>query len=185
MAKALLIVDMQKSFFETKPLSSRKAELVDACNRLIDAARSHGQPIIFARTVHQADRSTWTLNMLDDDKGFLLAGQGETDYLDGLKVSSAPEVIKTRDSAFWQTSLLDYLRQHNIGSIVLAGVSTHQCIAQTAVDGYNANLRVELAVEAIDTDRPAMHKLFLDILENEYRMPQQLIDDIDWRSTER
>lgn len=180
MKAALLIVDMQQAFFKVDPLRSLASSMVGACNELIDHAKIHDAPVIVARTIHKKDRSTWTLKMLEDDKGFLFEGDSDAQHLDGLDTDQAHEIIKTRDSAFWQTELYDYLKQNSIERLIIAGVSTHQCVAQTAVDAYNANLRVELAIDTIATDRPDMHQPFLDFLSEQYDMKDHSISDIAW-----
>ena len=180
MSKALVIVDMQRAYFEDELLASRRAELVEACNRLITNATQHGCPVYCARTQHTRDRSTWTLNMIDDGQGFAFAGQDDAQFVEGLKVASATEIIKTRDSAFWATPLLDQLRSQGINTLVLAGVSTHLCIANTAIDAYSANIRVELAVDAIASHKPDLHDQFLSFLHDEYRMPRVACTQNSW-----
>lgn len=169
MAKALIIIDMQKGFFAEESLRTRQDDLVRASNQLIRAAQAADELIVGVRTVHSPDRSTWTLSMLDDDQGFMLEGDADTEYVDGLDLDHAHEVIKTRDSAFWQTDLLTFLRQRSIDHVVLAGVSTHLCIMQTAIDAYNANLGVTLATDAMASCRPSLHQPTVDLLQQEYR----------------
>lgn len=170
MSKALIIIDMQRAFFEQEPLLGQRVRLVEACNGLIRSAREHDMPVITLRTMHSHLRDTWTLNMLDDDRGFLFADDEDSSYLEGLDISGAHEIIKTRDSGFWGTKLEQYLREHDIDMVVLAGVSTHLCIYQTAQDAYNLNLRVELAADAIASERPELHDTFMDLLQQHYRM---------------
>ena len=170
MKRALLIVDMQEAFFNTPGLAGKKQGLVAACNQLIRSAKQTGTPVFLVRTVHKRDKSTWTLNMLDDNKGFLFEGDSDTDYATGLETEGTYEIIKTRDSAFWQTNLLSILKKHGVGSILLAGVSTHACVAETARDAYNAGLRVEIAASAVDADKNRYHQVTLDMLQDEYRM---------------
>ena len=71
---ALLVGDMQNAFFEDPNLERHRESLVLPCNELAAFARSTGMPIFNIRTEHAADKSTWTLNMLDDGQGFLFEG---------------------------------------------------------------------------------------------------------------
>lgn len=170
---ALVIVDMQKAYFRNQALEARRSALIAACNELAERAVSCGLPVFNIVTKHKKDRSTWTLNMLDDKQGYLFEGDEDSEVVDGLYVENAIKIIKTRDSAFFDTTLLDELHQRDIGTLVLAGVSTHTCIFQTAADAYAHNLRVVLAGEAIATHDPGLHQFAVDLLHQEYRQPMK------------
>lgn len=180
MKKALIVVDMQKAYFANEALERQRERLTATCNQLITSALDHAVPVFLLRTEHTRTRETWTLNMLDDDQGYLFAGDDDAAYVDGLETRGCTEVVKTRDSGFWQTDLLARLRQLSVDTVVLAGVSTHTCVAQTAADAYSANLRVELAVDAIATHDPKYHDAMLELLESEYRMKRLVADDVAW-----
>lgn len=169
MQTALVIVDMQKAYFRNEALEARRSELIAACNSLIERAVQANVPVFHAITKHKRDRSTWTLNMLEDGEGYLFESEKDSEVVDGLHVEGVTEVIKTRDSAFFDTTLLEELRSRNIQTIVLAGVSTHTCIFQTAADAYAHNLRVILATDAIASHDPSLHQAALDLLRQEYR----------------
>lgn len=170
MNRALIVVDMQKAFFANSNLQKNKAKMIAACNQLIEEFKLNRLPIYMLRTVHNKTKETWTLNMLDDEEGYLFYGDDDSDYVKGLDIENKIEIIKTRDSGFWETNLLSSLRGNNIDCVVICGVSTHSCVALTAIDAYNANLRVELAVEAIASHDPRYHDTMLAMLHQEYRM---------------
>lgn len=168
---ALLLIDLQTAFFEVSPLAEQRDRLVDRCNELVAWADSAGVPIILVRTEHRADRSTWTLSMLDDDQGFLLEGDQDARVLPHLNRAGALEVVKTRDSAFHRTGLAELLAGAGRQAVVIAGVSTHTCVAATAADAYAHNVRVTLACDAIASHRPELHELTLSTLNAEFRFP--------------
>lgn len=176
---ALVIVDMQKAYFRNDALEAKRNDLTRACNDLIDRAVRSGAPVFNVVTEHKKDRSTWTLNMLEDGEGYLFESDKDSEVVDGLRTEGTVEVVKTRDSAFFDTTLFDELRQRQIEKIVLAGVSTHTCIFQTAADAYAHNFHVSLADEAIASHDPSLHQSALDLLEQEYRQPTERIDDIE------
>lgn len=180
MKKALIIVDMQKAYFANEELELRRTQLTKVCNQLIADAHRHEAPVILLRTEHTRTRETWTLNMIDDDQGYLFAGDEDAKFVDGLETSGCTEVIKTRDSGFWQTDLLRLLKREDIERVVICGVSTHTCVAQTAADAYSANLRVELAADAIATHAPDYHETTLALLVSEYRMTRVTTKNIAW-----
>ena len=110
MAVALLIIDMQKAFFEDGALGNRQEALVAACNSVIRDAREAGVAAYVIRTEHQRDRSTWTLSMLEDGQGFAFAGTAQAGMLPELDDAGCTTVAKIRDSAFHGTDLAQRLR---------------------------------------------------------------------------
>lgn len=169
MTAALLIIDMQKAFFEDESLGNQQDPLVKACNAVIADARDAGVSVYLVRTEHQRDKSTWTVSMLDDEQGFLFSGTEQAEFVDGLSVEGLPELVKTRDSAFFGTDLLQRLRNLNVVTVVLAGVSTHNCVAQTGADAYANNLRVVYAEEAVASTNDEYAQNVLGVLMDEYR----------------
>jgi nicotinamidase-related amidase len=168
-ATALLIIDMQNAFFEDAMLARVQHALVGACNRLIDAAHHGNSPVLLVRTEHLRDRSTWTLSMLDDDQGFIFHGSRQADPVDGLRVDGLETLTKTRDSAFFGTDLAERLREQGVERLVLAGVSTHNCVAHTGADAFAGDFRVSYALDAIGSTNHQYAEAMLEILSVEYR----------------
>jgi nicotinamidase-related amidase len=169
---------MQKAFFEDETLGKREDLLVKACNSAIADAREAGISAYVIRTEHQRDKSTWTLSMLDDDQGFLFSGTEQAEPVDGLEVDGLPELVKTRDSAFFGTDLLQRLRNLSVDTVVLAGVATHNCVAQTAADAYANNLRVVYAKDAIASTNEEYAENVLGVLMDEYRQQAMGADEV-------
>lgn len=166
---AMLIIDMQRAYFRNDELASRKNELVDRANQLIDAANHRQVPVYNVTTAHKRDRSTWTLNMLEDGEGYLFENDEDTQVVDGLSVNRAEPIVKTRDSAFFGTDLAKRLREQGVDTVIMLGVSTHGCIAQTAADAYAENFKVVLARDAIASHDMSFHEPTFRLLEQEYR----------------
>lgn len=166
---AVLVIDMQKAFFEDPALGRRQENTVRACNALIAAAKRENVNILLVKTEHERDKSTWTLNMLEDDQGFIFRGTDQAEFVPGLTTEGLPHLLKTRDSAFLGTDLLLRLRNWKADTIVLAGVSTHNCIAQTAADAFAHNIRVIYAADATASEDGNAAATVLDILSHEYR----------------
>ncbi|OUM44924.1 cysteine hydrolase family protein [Arthrobacter sedimenti] len=166
---ALLIIDMQNAFFEDEVLAGAQEDLVRACNALIDVAQRGRAPVLVARTEHLPDRSTWTVSMLDDDQGFIFRGTHQAGAVDGLRVEGLETVTKTRDSAFFGTDLAERLRGHGVERLVLAGVSTHNCVAHTGADAFAHDFRVSYVLDAIGSTNAQYAAAMLEILSVEYR----------------
>lgn len=97
---ALVLVDLQNAFFDEAGLAERQTEIVDASNRLIDAAHSVDLPIYVITTEHSRDESTWTLNMLEAGTGFLFQGDEGTQIVPGLKATDITKVEKPATARF-------------------------------------------------------------------------------------
>lgn len=166
---AVLIIDMQNAFFEDPALRSQRDDLTAACNSLMTAAAMEGAKALLIKTEHESDRSTWTLNMLDDDQGFIFRGTDQADFVPGLLTAGVPQLVKTRDSAFFGTDLLLRLRNWGVHTIVLAGISTHNCVAQTGADAFAHNFRVIYASDATGSEDNAAAVAIQAIRMNEYR----------------
>ncbi len=168
---ALLVIDMQNAFFEDAALASAQDALVKACNRLIEAAHRGNTPVLVARTEHLRNRSTWTRSMLDDDQGFIFRGSHQAETVAGLRVEGLETVTKTRDSAFFGTDLAARLKDLGVERLVLAGVSTHNCVAHTGADAFAHDFRVSYALDAIGSTNDRYAEAMLEILSVEYRQP--------------
>ena len=177
-AQALLIVDMQVDYFNDGELERCRDDLVAACNTLTSRAHAAGAPVIDVRTEHRPDRSTWALNMREDDSGMVIAGTPGADPVRGLQTEGAITVIKTRDSAFFRTELESLLSSRGIGSIALAGVSTESCIATTAADAYARDIRVVLVDEAVASIDPDLNRRTQEQLEQQYRQPTVPLEEV-------
>jgi nicotinamidase-related amidase len=168
MTTALLLIDLQNDYFNDAELERCRDDVLDTSNRLIGAARDAGSPVVEVQTVHAADKSTWALNMLDDDQGIAIEGTQGARRLDGLLEPDLC-VVKTRDSAFHDTELAGWLRERAVDRLVLAGVSTESCIAATATDAYARDLRVVLVEDATASIEWRLHDEALERLKKLYR----------------
>ncbi len=166
---ALVVIDMQECFFESPALAARRDELVRNCVELISQAHEALVPVLLVRTQHQRDGSTWTRNMRQDNQGFAFAGDQDAFLLPELPTWASVQIIKTRDNAFHQTDLAQVLTQAGVSRLVLAGVSTHSCVAVTAAEAYARDFDVVLAGDAIASEKPELHVPVLKQLDNEYR----------------
>ena len=168
---ALVVIDMQNSYFEFPALAEVRDELLARVNELIAAAHGAGRPVVLVRTEHARDGSTWTLNMRDDGEGFAFPGTEQAQFLDGLDTSGHVEVTKTRDSAFFGTELGAELARLHVDHLLLCGVMTHSCVAQTAIDGFAEDLHIAVARDAIASDDAALSSALLEFLAEQMRQP--------------
>jgi nicotinamidase-related amidase len=169
MGAALVVIDMQEAYFEDPVLAGQRTRVLAGCNRLVGLARSAGAPVLNVVTEHARDRSTWTLSMLEDGKGFAFAGTAQASPLAGLDAAGSGTVVKIRDSAFHGTDLAQRLRTLGADRIVLCGVSAQDCVARTGSDAFAHDFAVAYATEAIGSTDPEAGRWTLAQLAGQYR----------------
>lgn len=174
---AVLFVDMQEGFFEFPDLADHRELMVAEANWLAGVARSGGHRVYVVNTVHQRDRSTWTLKMRQDDQGFNFEGSRQAAPLDGLDVRPTAVLEKTRDSAFFGTGLAGRLREDGIRRLVLAGVTAESCVSATGRDAFAHDLEVVYARLAIASSDPTRGWRDLENLSADFR--QRILDRPD------
>ena len=89
--------------------------------------------------------------------------------------------MKTRDSAFFGTDLLLRLGNLGVDTVLLAGVSTHACIAQTARDAFANNVRAQVVTDATADDRPEHHASVLQLLAEDRQVGMMTVDEASKR----
>jgi len=166
--QALVLVDLQNDYFNDDELARCRDDLLEHCNRLVARARDAGALVVEVRTIHAPDKSTWALNMLEDDQGMVLEGTAGARRLDGLQEPDVV-IVKTRDSAFHDTDLAEVLHKHQVDKVVLAGVSTESCIVATATDAYAHDIEVMLVRDATASVEESLHEEALERLHEQYR----------------
>ena len=166
---ALLVIDMQNSYFDFPELEEQREPVTEKVNELIRAARHGGCPIVLIRTQHERDGSTWTVNMHDDGQGFAFPGTEQSEYVAGLDTEGGTGLVKTRDSAFFDTDLAARLRNLGATHLMLCGISTHSCVAQTAIDAFAHDFRAAVARDAVASENSELSRALLAFLEDEMR----------------
>ncbi|WP_420111784.1 cysteine hydrolase family protein [Pseudactinotalea sp.] len=168
---ALLLVDLQNAYFEAPALAGVRESLIERANELVRAARAAGRPVVLVRTEHARDRSTWTINMRADGEGFAFRGTEQAAYVSTLERAGAIDVVKTRDDAFHGTRLREVLSGLGVSQLLIGGVSTHSCVAETAMAAFAHDYRVAIAGEAVASENGSLAAAMLDFLTEELRQP--------------
>ena len=82
------------------------------------------------------------------------------------KILPGPEdyfIFKPRHSAFFATPLQELLAELDVGTLILAGVSSHQCVLYTAIDAHVRKFNVTIARDCIAASSlvETRHALFI------------------------
>lgn len=158
---ALLLIDMQNGFIDAaSPLCiAGAAATVPACAHALAAAREHGLAVFHVRRAYAADGSdveavrweAWAEGgrPLSSADPMSLACPSELAPAPG-----EPVVVKPSWSAFFGTDLDALLRARGIGTLVLAGTTTPNCVRSTAYDGLARGFNVAVLRDATSSRSP-------------------------------
>ncbi len=177
---ALLIVDMQVDFASPEGLSaqwgldlSTVPAALAAAERLAGAARRAGVPVVFVGlfTTPETDSDAWDERMrrrgADPEAGPALcrAGAPGSDFVGPQPQSGELVLRKTRYSPFWDTDIDAQLKALDVDTLVIAGLTTECCVADTAKDAFNHDYHVFVAADACAAYEPDLHAGALKMLD--------------------
>lgn len=158
---AFLLIDMQNGFIDgASPLCiAGAAATVPACAHALAAAREHGLAVFHVRRAYAADgsdveavrREAWA------EGGRPLSSADPMSLSCPSELAPAPGepvVVKPSWSAFFGTDLDALLRARGIGTIVLAGTTTPNCVRSTAYDGLALGFNVAVLRDATSSRSP-------------------------------
>ena len=158
---AFLLIDMQNGFIDgASPLCiAGAAATVPACAHALAAAREHGLAVFHVRRAYAADGSdveavrweAWA------EGGRPLSSADPMSLSCPSELAPAPGepvVVKQSWSAFFGTDLDALLRARGIGTLVLAGTTTPNCVRSTAYDGLARGFNVAVLRDATSSRSP-------------------------------
>lgn len=154
----LVVFDMLEAYRE--PIE--EAGSIGPTTRLIDACRSAGIPIFYARADHRADGADFARTIADTDSQFRPwgpanpyrtvppYGSGSPELAVLSEIAPQPgdyDVPKHRWSAFHGTHLELSLRSRDVDTILLVGGSVHVGIASTAYAARDLDFQITIVPE--------------------------------------
>ena len=148
---ALVMIDMQRDFVEPGGFGemlgndvSLLRSSIEPCKKVLDAARKVGMFIIHTREGHRPDLAD--LQPAKKERGHLKTGIGDVGPMGRILVrgevghdiipelypiAGEPVVDKPGKGAFFDTDLLGILRNRNIKTLIVCGVTTEVCVHTT------------------------------------------------------
>ena len=158
----LLVIDMQNDFLlPGAPLESPAGRaMIPTVNRAIESCRAAGIPVMF--TAHAHRRSGTDMGAFARlyppvaARAALIDGTPGTEIHAALARLATDELIKKhRYSAFFDTDLDTVLRGLDTRTVVVAGVTTEDCVQATARDAMFRNFDTVVLSDACATyDHP-------------------------------
>lgn len=162
---ALIVVDMLNTYehADAERLTRSVADALPGIRVVLDRAHDEGVPTVYVND----NFGHWNSNR-DELVEEVLEGRYRH-----LVEPIAPRdddlfVVKARHSIFYQTPLEYLLSQEGVGSVVLAGQVTEQCILYSALDAYIRHLDVAVVRDAVahiydDLARSALRMMELNM----------------------
>lgn len=163
---ALIVVDVVRGFTDPScPLGSEADEIVDANVRLMNAFHDTNLPVVLTTVIYRDDQQASVfraripaLNLLTPESEWVLFDS---------RLPVAPgdlQLEKRHASSFHGTELDEWLRNQEVDSVVVTGLTTSGCVRATAVDGLQNNYRVVVPREACgDRDEQAHEANLYDL----------------------
>jgi len=150
MKTAVIVIDMINDFVTGVFKSDRAAKIIPNIKALLDFARKHKVPVVYATDAHLPNVDP----EFDVWGSHAVAGTWGAQIIDELKPHKGDfHVLKRKYSAFQGTDLDQLLRKSKVDTVVLTGVVTDICIQHTAADAFFRGYKIIVpkdCVEAVD-----------------------------------
>ena len=159
MNPVFVFVDLLEDFFSKPPLSERRGTISIAVNDLASFAREKDFPVIWVRQEFEPDLSDAFRSMRETGTRITIRGTTGCDVIKEIeRRPSDIEVVKKRYSAFFGTQLAQLLKSVRCSHLVIGGVNTHACVRATAVDAFQLDYNVILAMDSIASYDEEYHR---------------------------
>ena len=191
---ALIVVDMQNDFLHSDGSFAHIARehpeanidlpflvgTIPVAKRLAEAFRAAGRPVVYVAHVLKHDYSDaafpyWRLGMEPGggNRTHCVEGTWGAQIIDELKPQNSEHlVVKKGFGGFSNTPLDTILRNMDVNTCVVSGVTTCVCVSNTVRGGVENNYRMVLVRDAVaevsrdthEAELKTMSRLFADIM---------------------
>jgi biuret amidohydrolase len=183
-AAALVIIDMQRDFLEPGGFGaalgndvSRLQAAVAPCRAVLAAARHLGMLVIHTREGHRSDLSDAPPHKVERGDPatrigapgpmgrILVRGEPGHDIIPELyPLTSEPVIDKPGKGAFYQTDLELMLRNREIDTLFVAGVTTEVCVNTTVREANDRGFRCIVLSDCCASYFPEFHEAGLAMI---------------------
>lgn len=156
---ALLLVDIQRDFWEPLTGAPQVSSFPANVRLLLDTARLQQLAVVHTQAVFQADGTDWMLFYRPHGRGRIpcIAGSGGADFVEfAAPQDGEPVIQKQTFDGFVHTNLERVLRERRIQAVMVAGLETSVCVLFTAMSAYVRRL-VPLVVSDACADTAERH----------------------------
>jgi len=164
MKEAIIVVDMLNDFVYGKLACDRGLTIIPNLQKLIEAARKHGRPVIFVNDAHlpsDPEMKLWGEHAMKGTK--------EAEVIPELQPVPQDYVLEKRNySSFFETGLELLLRTLNVDTVIITGLHTHMCCRHTAADAFMRGFNVIGAEDCLNAFTEEDHRAGIDYFKNVY-----------------
>lgn len=181
---ALVIIDMQRDFLERGGFGeslgndvTRLQAIVPALQKVLNIWREYGLTVIHTREVHKSDlsdcppakRNRGKPSLRIGDVGpmgrILVDGEASSEIIPELKPLPNELVIaKPGKGAFYNTSLEKDLRERDIHSLIVTGVTTEVCVQTTLREANDRGFECLLLEDCTESYFPEFKRVTLEMV---------------------
>lgn len=179
MKPALLIIDMQNDGIkpESRLYTPGARGLVPVINKLANAARTSGAPVIWIIQEHRRQLVDFGREA-DISPVHCVEGTTGADLIEGLeRLGGDYTVIKRRYSGFYNTDLEILLRCLGVDTVIVTGIITDGCVLMTAMDAHARDFYLRVVEDACATTDDEAHRAALHIMAR--TQPNVVIDSLE------
>ena len=182
---ALLIVDVNYNFVGDRPEPILKSierfpnscgeagwRAVERIARILAATRSAGIPVFYTTQIPVRDATAAGAWARKNSR--FLAGSGKRG-VQGVEIVKNIEpalgdivILKDKPSAFFGTSLVSYLNELRVDTVIVVGGTTSGCVRATVVDAFSYNYRVIVVEDGCFDRGSASHAVNLFDIHSKY-----------------
>lgn len=175
---AVIVVDIQVDFASPDGVLGKAglgmgiaAPAVASAERLVEAARAAGTPVIFVglATTPETDSPVWgewRRRKSGSDSGGALCRAGKTgsEFFGPTPREGETIIWKLRYSGFFGTSLDAALRARGIDTVIVCGLTTECCVDCTVRDAFHLDYFVYVPTDACAAYDAGVHEAALNAL---------------------
>jgi len=142
MKPALLVVDVQKQFFNNSPITAQSLnDAIEHINAAIKIFRERNLPII-------------CIQHIDNEDGLIPGAEGY-DLLESLNITPHDRrIAKTYGNAFNKTGLAGVLRELGVDTVIITGYCAEYCVLSSCRGAQDVDLTPILLRGALASGRP-------------------------------
>ena len=145
----LMLIDFQRDFLEPTgrlPVARDQiAPVLEAANLAVARARASGWPIVAVGNAFRPN--DFLMNLLRRNAS--IAGSAGAEWDPRLPITGFAYFEKCEGSALANSALVDWLHEHQITTLNIAGLFAKACVAATARAAVAAGFRVHVVTDAI------------------------------------
>ncbi len=171
---ALLVIDMQNAFCHPKGSIAKVGKdvsmcvaAVEPCRRLVEGAHDAGVPVIYTRIVYRPDYKDrgimpHEIRPVLKDVSSCVQGTWDAELVEAFVPRPNDFVVdKNRPSAFYNAGTETILRNLELNTVVVCGVTTSMCVESTVRDAGHRDYHTYVAADATGELDRARHEAAL------------------------